>query len=71
MRLQVNANNALVAKLDRYAHIMGVSRSALCAMLIVQGVMSLDRSGGVDFTLDDDCVDELRSQLRPDEQEVE
>lgn len=47
MRLQVNANDQMVAKLDKYAEMMAVSRSALCGMLIGQGLMGLDRSCGI------------------------
>lgn len=47
MRLQVNANDQMVAKLDKHAEMMAVSRSALCGMLIGQGLMGLDRSCGI------------------------
>lgn len=47
MKLQVNANDQMVAKLDKYAEMMAVSRSALCAMLIGQGLMGLDKSYGI------------------------
>ena len=47
MRLQVNANDQMVAKLDKYAEMMAVSRSALCSMLIGQGLMGLDKSYGI------------------------
>lgn len=47
MRMQVNANEQMVAKLDKYAEMMAVSRSALCSMLIGQGLMGLDRSCGI------------------------
>lgn len=44
MRVQVNISNEMVVKIDEYASKMGVSRSALCSMLIGQGIMSYDRS---------------------------
>ena len=47
MRLQVNANEQMVAKLDKYAEMMAVSRSALCSMLSGQGLMGLDRRCGI------------------------
>lgn len=47
MKLQVTANDQMVAKLDKYAEMMAVSRSALCAMLIGQGLMGLDKSYGI------------------------
>ena len=47
MKLQVNANDQMVAKLDKYAEMMAVSRSALCGMLIGQGLMGLDKTYGI------------------------
>ena len=47
MKLQVTANDQMVAKLDKYAEMMSVSRSALCGMLIGQGLMGLDKSYGI------------------------
>lgn len=51
MKLQVNANDAMVKKLDMYAEAMSVSRSALCGMLIGQGLLGLDRSCALVDTL--------------------
>lgn len=39
MRVQVNVSDDLVKKIDEYAKIMGVSRSALCSVWIGQIVM--------------------------------
>lgn len=47
MRIQVNANEQMLAKIDKYAELMAVSRSALCSMLIGQGLMGLDKSYGI------------------------
>ena len=44
MRVQVNLSDEMCASVDRYAKSMGVSRSALCSMLIGQGIMSYDKS---------------------------
>ena len=44
MRVQVNLSDEMVCKVDLYAKKMGVSRSALCSMLIGQGIMSYDKS---------------------------
>lgn len=44
MRVQVNLSDEMVDRVDEYARKMGVSRSALCSMLIGQGVMSFDKS---------------------------
>ena len=34
----------MVDKIDKYAEMMGISRSALCAYLIGQGIMSMSKS---------------------------
>lgn len=44
MKLQVNVSDELVGRIDKYAQMMGVSRSALCAMFIGQGVMGYDKA---------------------------
>lgn len=44
MRVQVNISDELVKKIDDYAKMMGVSRSALCSVWIGQSVMSYDKS---------------------------
>ena len=44
MRVQVNLSDEMVGKIDKYARTMGVSRSALCSMLIGQGIMGYDKS---------------------------
>lgn len=44
MKVQVNVSDDFVAKIDKYAKAMGVSRSALCSMFIGQGIMGFDKS---------------------------
>ena len=44
MRVQVNLSEEMVSKVDKYSSKMGVSRSALCSLLIGQGIMSYDKS---------------------------
>lgn len=44
MRVQVNLSDSMVSRVDDYADKMGVSRSALCSMLIGQSIMSYDKS---------------------------
>ena len=44
MRVQVNLSDGMVERVDSYAKLMGVSRSALCSMLIGQGVMNFEKS---------------------------
>lgn len=44
MRVQVNVDDEMVAKIDAYAKKMGVSRSGLCSVLIGQGIMTYDAS---------------------------
>lgn len=43
MRVQVNLSDEMVSNVDKYAKSMGVSRSALCSMLIGQGIMSYNK----------------------------
>ena len=44
MRVQVNISDEMVVKIDEYARKMGVSRSALCSVLIGQGIMNYEKS---------------------------
>ena len=39
MRLQITVNDDLVKKIDKYAKMIGISRSAMCALWIGQGVV--------------------------------
>ena len=43
MRVQVNLSDEMVGRVDEYAKQMGVSRSALCSMLVGQGIMGYDK----------------------------
>lgn len=43
MKVQVIMSEEMVKRVDEYANAMGVSRSALCAIFIGQGVMGFDR----------------------------
>ena len=60
MRLQVNVNEEMLKKIDKYCGMMAVSRSALCGMLIGQGLMGLDQSltivGNIGTRLGDSLV---------------
>ena len=44
MKVQVIMSDEQVARIDEYAKKMSVSRSALCSMLIGQGIMGFDKS---------------------------
>lgn len=44
MKLQVNVSDELVTQIDKYAEMMGISRSALCATFIGQGVLGYNKS---------------------------
>lgn len=44
MRLQITINDEIVKKIDKYAKLIGVSRSAMCATWIGQGVMGYDKA---------------------------
>ena len=43
MRIQVNLSEEMVQRVDAYAKMMGVSRSAFCSMMVGQSVMNLDK----------------------------
>lgn len=44
MKVQVNLSDELVKKIDEYAKVMGVSRSALCAVWIGQGALGYEKT---------------------------
>lgn len=44
MRVQVSLSDEMISRLDYYANKMGVCRSALCSILIGQGVMGYDKT---------------------------
>lgn len=44
MRVQVNLSDSMVTRLDKMAEDYGVTRSALCAMLIGQGVDGINQA---------------------------
>lgn len=62
MRVQVNLSDEMVAHVDRYAKSMGVSRSALCSMLIGQGIMSYNKSMDILEVLGDRLGDSLLAE---------
>ena len=62
MRIQVNLSDEMVSKVDAYATKMGVSRSALCSMLVGQGIMSYDKSMDLISILGDKLGDSLLTE---------
>lgn len=44
MKVQVTVSDEMVNKIDKYANLMGISRSALCATFIGQGIMGYDKT---------------------------
>ena len=42
MKLQININDDIVERIDEQAHALGVTRSALCAMWIGQGLRTME-----------------------------
>lgn len=63
MRIQVNLSDEMVSKVDAYATKMGVSRSALCSMLVGQGIMGYDKSMDLISILGDKLGDKLGDSL--------
>lgn len=47
MRVQVNLSDEIVEKLDYYSTLIGISRSALMAVFIGQGLMGYEKSFSV------------------------
>lgn len=62
MRVQVNLSDEMVKKVDAYASKMGVSRSALCSMLVGQGIMGYDKSMDLISILGDKLGDSLLAE---------
>ena len=62
MRVQVNLSDEMVENVDKYAKSMGVSRSALCSMLIGQGIMGYDKSMDILTLLGDKLGDSLLAE---------
>ena len=59
MRVQVNLSEEMVENVDKYAKQMGVSRSALCSILIGQGIMSSNKAMDVVSVIGDKIGDNL------------
>ena len=62
MRVQVNLSDEMVGKVDAYARKMGVSRSALCSMLVGQGIMNYDKSMDLLTLIGDKVGDSLLAE---------
>lgn len=62
MRVQVNISDEMVSKVDLYAKKMGVSRSALCSILVGQGIMGYDKSMDLISILGDKLGDSLLAE---------
>lgn len=62
MRVQVNLSDEMVEKVDGYARKMGVSRSALCSMLVGQGIMNYDKSMDILTVIGDKLGDSLLAE---------
>lgn len=62
MRVQINLSDEMVEKVDSYAVKMGVSRSALCSILVGQGIMGYDRSMDLLSILGDKLGDSLLAE---------
>lgn len=62
MRVQVNLSDEMVCKVDLYAKKMGVSRSALCSILIGQCIMSYDKSMDLLTLIGDKVGDSLLAE---------
>lgn len=61
MRCQVNLSDNMVSKVDAYAKDMGVSRSALCSILIGQGIMSFEKANSVVESMKPELLDVVKN----------
>ncbi len=52
MRIQVNLNENMVISIDKYAKLLGVSRSSLCAIWISQGEMDFEKYHCFDYEME-------------------
>lgn len=62
MRVQVNISDEMVKRIDKYASMMGVSRSALCSMAVGNYILGLDKSLDVINSLGDKLGDALLAE---------
>lgn len=46
-RIYVTVSSSMASRIDFYRERMGLSRSAFCAYLVGQGVMSMDKAMGI------------------------
>ena len=60
MRVQVNISDEMVVKIDEYARKMGVSRSALCSVLIGQGIMNYEKSADLLKVISDKVLEQVQ-----------
>lgn len=64
MRIQVNLSDEMVEKVDSYASKMGVNRSALCAVIIGQGILTYDKSFEVVESVGEKIGQEVSEKVR-------
>lgn len=69
MYVQVNVSNEMVSKIDNYAKGIGVSRSALCALFIGQGIVGMENANNVlnnlSERLGDNIINSLNAPKKP------
>lgn len=64
MKVQVNLNEDIVKKIDDYAKLIGVSRSAVCAMWIGNAVVGVDKATETLQRMSDDMVKTLTEETK-------
>lgn len=62
MRIQVNLSEEIIDELDEYAQSVGVSRSALCAVMIGQGMVGYRESKKLLSQLGKDAAKTLKKK---------
>ena len=62
-RITITVSDESVDKLAMYGEKMGMNRSALCAYLVGQGLMGLDRANSMIDKVAESMTDEMRKAL--------
>lgn len=67
MRLQVAVSDEMCERIDSYAKMMGISRSALCSMFIGQGIMAFDKAQTIMSDVGINLSEQLKKDLNKNE----
>lgn len=63
-RIAVKVSDELVARIDRAANSLGITRSAFCGFLLGQGIYNYEKSYELLDKLGDNISDDLKEQFQ-------